>query len=355
MSKKIVKLFSGIAATLLLAAGCGSTGAAADAKNAILVTDTGGVNDKSFNQGTNEGIIAYADASKGAWVASQAIESTGAQDYQPNLNNAASENDLVIAAGFTIQDAFIQAAKDNPDTLFAGIDIDLTGLTVTDNITSYVFAEEEAGYLAGIAAGMQTKTNKVGYIGGVDVPAVQKFGWGYIAGVQAVNPDAEIVYEYSGSFGDVALGTQLAAAMYNTGVDVIFIAAGGTGTGAISETISQRNAGKDVWAIGVDRDQYDDGLISGTTESVILTSAVKKVGAAAEAAMESVDKDTFNAGKTTHLTIKDGAVGIPDENPNLSAEIADAIAKAETDIKDGKITPPATKDAVDGKKVTGTY
>ena len=358
MSKKIVKLFSGIAAALLLVAGCGANGTNADLKKAVLVTDKGGANDKSFNQGTNEGIEAFVAAHKDKWAHSQAIESTDDQDYTPNLNNAADENDVVIGAGFLIQKAMIQAAKDNPETKFVGIDIDLSGYPagkLTDNITSYVFAEEQAGYLAGIAAGLQTKTNKVGYIGGDSVPAVQRFGWGFIAGVQAVNPNATIEYRYSGSFNDVALGTQIAQAMYNTGADVIFIAAGQTGVGAINETVTQRQAGKDVWAIGVDRDQFEDGLIPGTKDSVILTSAVKKVGTAAEQALKSVEDGTFAGGKTTSLTIKEDAVGIPEENPNLSAEIAAKIEEASKAMKDGSITPPATKEAVNNTNVTGEY
>jgi len=358
MSKKIIKLFSGIAATLMFVAGCGASGGGAtgEVTKAVLVTDRGGANDKSFNQGTNEGIIAYAEANSSKWSASQAIESKTEQDFKPNLNNAADENDVVVAAGFLIQDAIIQAAKDNPETKFVGIDIDLTGITgLTDNITSYVFAEEEAGYLAGVAAGLQTKTNKVGYIGGMEIPAVQKFGWGFIEGVKSVNPEASISYEYTGDFNDVALGTQKAQAMYNTGVDVMFIAAGQTGVGAINETITQRQAGKDVWAIGVDRDQYEDGKMPGTDDSVMLTSAVKKVDAAAQEALKSIDDGTFNSGKTVSLTIKEGAVGLPKENPNLSDEIAKKVAEAEAAIKDGKVTPPASKDKVDGSKVTGTY
>jgi Uncharacterized ABC-type transport system, periplasmic component/surface lipoprotein len=355
MSKKLTKVFSGVAAALLLAAGCGGgTTAATDQKSAVLVTDQGGANDKSFNQGTNEGIIAFANANTN-WVASAAIESLTEQDYTPNLANAADENDVVIAAGFLIQDAIVEAASGYPDVNFVGIDIDLTGVSTTNNVTGYTFAEQEAGYLAGVAAGMQTKTNKVGYIGGMEVPAVQRFGWGFIAGVQSVSKDIEVVYDYSGSFNDVALGTQKAQAMYNTGVDVIFIAAGETGVGAINEAKTQVQAGKDVWAIGVDIDQYEDGILPGSDKSVILTSAIKKVGEAVTHALQSVEDGTFNGGGTTNLTIQDGAVGLPDVNPNLSDEIIAAVATAEEAIKDGSIVPPASKTAVDGTKVTGAY
>jgi len=356
MSKKLTKVLSGVAASLLLVAGCGGGTTSADQRTAILVTDQGGANDKSFNQGTNEGIIAYANENAG-WAAVAPIESLTEQDYTPNLANAADENDVVIAAGFLIQDAIVEAASGYPDVKFVGIDIDLTGIATTNNVTGYTFAEQEAGYLAGVAAAMQTKTNKVGYIGGMEVPAVQRFGWGFIAGVQSVSKDIEVVYDYSGSFNDVALGTQKAQAMYNTGVDVIFIAAGETGVGAINEAKTQVQAGKDVWAIGVDIDQYEDGILPGSDKSVILTSAVKKVGEAVAHAIQSVEDGTFNGGGTTNLTIQDGAVGLPEINPNLSDEITAAVAKAEEAIKAGTIVPPATTDEVKAlePKVTGTY
>jgi len=358
VSKKIMKILGTTLAIMLVFTGCTSSesGQTGTQLKGILVTDSGGANDKSFNQGTNEGLFAYAAAHPDEWIASQAIESRGPQDYKPNLNSAADENDLVIAAGFLIQDDMVAAARRNANRKFLGIDMDMSALLdMPTNLQTYVFADEQSGYLAGVAAGLQTKTNKVGFIGGEEVPPVQRFGWGFIAGVRASNPTAEILYEYAGSFSDVALGTQKGQAMYNTGIDVIFAVAGGTGIGVINETMNQRRAGKDAWVIGVDRDQYDEGLIPGTDKSVVLTSAVKKVGQAAQMALKEITLGTFKGGRTTRLSLQEGAVGLPDENPNLTAAITAEIARIEQKIKIGDIIVPDTRDAVDGTNVTGRY
>jgi len=356
--KRIIKLFSSVLIVLLVAVGCFS-GVAEPVGNqlkGILVTDSGGANDKSFNQGTNEGLLAYAQAHPEDWIASQAIESRGPQDYKPNLNSAADENDLVIAAGFLIQDDMMAAARRNANRKFVGIDMDMTDVpNAPSNMHTYVFADEQSGFLAGVAAGLQTKTNKVGFVGGEEVPAVQKFGWGFITGVHASNPEAEILYEYAGSFSDVALGAQKGQAMFNTGIDVIFAVAGGTGIGVINETMNQRQAGKDVWVIGVDRDQYEEGLMPGTNESVVLTSAVKRVGQAAQKALQEITLGTFVGGKTTRLTIEDGAVGLAEVNPNLTSEITAEIARFEQQVRAGSIVVPDKKDGVNGTKVTGRY
>jgi len=358
VGKKIMQLFCITLVILLIASGCG-TGAVDTSGNqlkGILVTDSGGANDKSFNQGTNEGLFAYATAHPDDWIASQAIESRGPHDYKPNLNSAADENDLVIAAGFLIQDDMLAAAKRNANRKFVGIDMDMSDIeNAPSNMHTYIFADEQSGFLAGVAAGLQTKTNKVGFIGGEPVPAVQKFGWGFISGVHASNPDAEILYEYAGSFNDVALGSQKGQAMFNTGIDVIFAVAGGTGIGVINEAMNQRQAGKDAWVIGVDRDQYEEGIMAGTDESVVLTSAVKRVGQAAQKALKEMTLGTFEGGVTTRLTIKDGAVGLAEKNPNLTPEITAQIAVFEQQVKDGTITVPDKKDAVNGDKVVGRY
>lgn len=356
MNKKIVKLFSSLAAVALLFSACGggATTGATEFKVG-MVTDSGGANDKSFNQGTYEGIKNFV-AAHSNWTASTPIESKGDQDFKTNLNSAASKNDVVAAAGYLFQDAIQEVAADITNVKFVGIDIDLTEVKdVPTNLLTYVFAEEQAGYLAGIAAAMQTKTNKIGYLGGMQVPAVENFGFGFIAGAQSVNPDISITYEYTGSFNDTALGSQKAQAYFNNGIDVIFVAAGGTGTGVITETIKQVEAGKDVWVIGVDRDQFDDGKLSGKDQSVILTSAVKKVDVATETALKSIEDGSFKGGQTIKLSIKDGAVGFPEVNPNLTDEITKALQAAEEKIKSGEIKVPATREAVNGSGVTGKF
>ncbi|MGL5042777.1 MAG: BMP family lipoprotein [Culicoidibacterales bacterium] len=354
MNKKIIKLFSGLAVAALLLAACGG-GTTATVNKVGMVTDSGGANDKSFNQGTYEGIKKFVSEHKDTWTASNPIESANVQAIKPNLIAAASKNNVVAAAGYLFTASLLEVAKDNQDVKFIGIDIDVSNQKdVSKNLQTYIFAEEQAGYVAGIAAAKQTKTKKVGYLGGEQVPAVEKFGYGFIAGVQSVDPTIGITYEYTGSFKDSPLGAQKTLSMYNNGIDVVFVAAGETGVGVISETIKQVEAGKDVWVIGVDRDQYDDGKIPGKDKSVILTSAVKKVDVATETALKEINDGTFTGGKTVMLSMKDDAVGVPKTNPNLSGDISTALAAAEAKIKSGEIVVPDTKSKLNLTGVVGT-
>ena len=288
-------------------------------KHVGMVTDRGGISDKSFNQGTYEAILAYVGAN-GGWEAAPAIESKLDSDFVTNLNQAASKNDIVITSGFVFQDALNEISVEQPDKKFVGIDIDLTGQDIPDNLLTFLFAEEQAGFLAGIAAGLETKTNKVGFLGGMKVPAVQKFGWGFINGVNHINPDAKILFEYTGSFDDEALGAQKAKGMYDNNVDIIFAAGGQINTGVIQEAIVQTQNDNKVKMIGADIDQYNDGIMPGTEESVVLTSAIKKLDSAVNHALESMGNEEFTGGKTIVLTLKEDAVGLPTKNLCRSEE-----------------------------------
>ena len=319
-----------------------------------MVTDTGGAHDKSFNQGTVEGIEAFV-ANHPNWVANDPIESSGNSDFGTNLKQAATKNNVVVASGFLFEDVIQEVANENAEVNFVGIDIDLTGKEIPENLATYVFAEEQASFLAGVAAAMESKTGKLGFIGGMQVPAVQKFGWGFVMGAKYVNPDIEVLYEYTGTFDDDALGSQKAKAMFENGVDIIHAAAGQTGVGVIQETIVQRQNGKDVWVVGVDLDQFEDGIMPGTEDSVVLTSAVKKLDAAIEHSLAGKEAGKFPGGQTVKLSLEENAVGIPETNPNLSDEIVTKVKEVEELIRKGTITPPTSADEVDGKGIVGKY
>ena len=170
---------------------------------------------------------------------------------------------------------------------------------VAENTVAVYFAEEQSGFIAGVAAAVQLKNGDFGFIGGMEVPSVKKFNYGFQQGVAYANENLgtnislkpeNIVY--SGSFTDLALGQQIAAQMYDRGVKVIFAAAGGTGMGAITEAKTRAVNGEEAWVIGVDCDQYDDGIYEGN-KSVILTSAVKKVNEAAYKMIQDELNGTF--------------------------------------------------------------
>jgi len=197
--------------------------------------------------------------------------------------------------------------------------------------------------LAGVAAALKIKDGKAGILCGMKIPPVQRFNWGFQQGIKYANEhfktNIKIKPEnviYQGSFNDVAAGQQLAAMMFDNGVKVIFNAAAGTGIGAINEAEKRVKAGKTVWIIGVDRDQYTDGIYEGN-QSIILTSAVKRVDQAAFAMIKALKEEKFPGGEILTFNAKSNGVGIPERNPNLSKEIQEKVAKVLEKLKSGEI------------------
>ena len=164
---------------------------------------------------------------------------------------------LIFGVGFALHDAVSDAAKEHEDVNYVIID---DVIKDQKNVESVLFADNEGAYLAGIAAAMQSKTNKVGFIGGQTSDTITRFEAGFTAGAKSVKPDIDVQVQYAESFSDAAKGTTIASTMYASGVDVIYQAAGGTGTGvftAAKEVNEKLDADSDkkVWVIGVDRDQ----------------------------------------------------------------------------------------------------
>lgn len=308
-------------------AACGAP--AADGMKVGLVTDTGGINDKSFNQGTWEGVQSFVGTNP-TWTASY-LETAQDADIVPNLNTSAATNDIIVAPGFKFAEGITVSAQANPDTKYVLLDAEPVNEAgepvVLENVASYFVREEQAGYLAGVAAAENTEKSTLGFIGGIPVPAVQNFVAGYIQGAKSVKPEIKVDVQYANSFTDSSIGKQKAQAMYSSGIDTIFVAAGGVGTGAIEEAIAQNNAGNKVWLIGVDRDQYEDGMMD-NGQSVFLTSAVKQVGAIAETALTSTLNGEDIYGQTLTLDYSDGAVGLPEENPSFTKDVGIAVDAA---------------------------
>lgn len=364
------KLLSLLAAAILVLAGCATT-AGTEVSNACaentsdnsigFVTDTGGINDKSFNQGTWEGIEQYC-ADTGAQ--GRYIESADSSEYVANLQNVSADSDVVVAAGFYFEKPIYDVAMQNPDVNYVLIDAqpqDANGNYVElDNVHSYMFNEEQAGYLVGYIAGALTKTNRLGYVGGMQVPAVEKFGYGYLLGAQAANPDVTVDYQYSGTFEDITITKAITETYIAQGADIIFTAAGGANGGVLeaAKTATLANEESPVWAIGVDIDMYDDGIYTaadGTEKSVILTSAIKKVGNAAYEGAKATFDGTFAKG-TSYLGLAEDAVGIPTENPNLVGQEA-VVEEANKSLEAaGDIATSAEEvDSTLTIEVNGTY
>ena len=356
MKKKFSMLTIALAASLgLVACGTGEgdkgTTTNGEAKIKVgMMTDSGTIDDKSFNQGTWEGIKRYE--SENGTIEAQYIKPGGeaTQDYLEAADNLlAKGNELIIAPGFKFEEAIGKLQAENPETKFVILDGEPEG-GVAENSVAIYFAEQEAGFLAGIAAALETKTGKVGFIGGMVIPAVQKFGYGFVTGVAYANANlgtnVEVAdYLYNGTFNDVAGGQAQAGGMYDKGIDVVFVAAGGVGNGVIAEAKQRAEAGDDVYVIGVDVDQYEDGIISDGS-SVILTSAIKRIDNAAYDKIDELVNGTFTGGQVITMDAKNDGVGLPAENPNLSEATQQAADEAFELIKNGTIVVPTELDEV---------
>ena len=356
MKKKFSMLTIALAASLgLVACGTGEgdkgTTTNGEAKIKVgMMTDSGTIDDKSFNQGTWEGIQRYQE--ENGTIEAQYIKPGGeaTQDYLEAADNLlAKGNELIIAPGFKFEEAIGKLQGENPETKFVILDGEPEG-GVAENSVAIYFAEQEAGFLAGIAAALETKTGKVGFIGGMVIPAVQKFGYGFVTGVAYANANlgtnVEVAdYLYNGTFYDVQGGQAQAGGMYDKGIDIIFVAAGGVGNGVIAEGKVRAEAGDDVYVIGVDVDQYEDGIISDGS-SVILTSAIKRIDNAAYDKIDELVNGTFTGGQVITMDAKNDGVGLPAENPNLSEATQQAADEAFELIKNGTIVVPTELDEV---------
>jgi len=352
--KKLAYAFVAVALVSLALVSCG-TGAAAAGKKVGMVTDAGTIDDKSFNQGTWEGILKAGTDLK---VDTKYLKPTGTTeaDYVKEIGNLYDAGyKFIVTPGFKFETAIFAAQDKYADAKFVLIDgspnngaFDKTRVEkVGPNTVSVFFAEHQAGFLAGVAAAVQIKEGTFGFVGGMEIPPVQKYNWGFQQGVAYANANlgTKVTIKpenviYQGTFSDVAAGQQLAAQMYDKGVKVIFAAAGGVGVGVINE--AKARAAKGVWVVGVDVDQFSQGEYE-TGKSIILTSAMKKVDKSAYDTIKADIDGKFPGGQTLLFDAGNDGVGIPAVNPNLG----DAAVKAATDalakIKDGTIKVAAEK------------
>ena len=242
-----------------------------------LVTDTGKVDDKSFNQSAHEGALAAAEQTKGFY---KYIETQDAKDYAANMAQFTNKKyDAIVTVGFLMTDATLEAAKANPGTRFIGVDQGYDPAAVSGkNVTGLIFPEDQAGYGAGYLAGLMTKTNKLGQVLGLEIPPVQKFAKGYEAGAKAANPAVQVtgVYHPAGdnAFNDPTWGAAEAKKQLDQGADFIFGAGGNTGNGALQEVAKATGAGDTIFCIGVDTDQF---FTVPEAQPCLITSAMKLI------------------------------------------------------------------------------
>lgn len=333
-----------------------------------LLTDVGGRGDQSFNDGALRGLEAWAagkrytthgyqtlsaaDLAKSipADLASAGIvpmrvepvilQAKQQEDYEPNLELLVEDKvQLAVAVGFMLENAVEAAAKKNPSARFLLIDspiLDEKGVPYSlPNVRTVTFREQEGAFLVGALAGLVTRTNTVGFVGGMQIPLIRKFEVGFRAGLSTTNPEAgrKILVGYTGTFDKVEAGKQVAQDMISKDADVLFHAAGSDGLGVIA---AARESGR--WVIGCDSDQHD------VAPNVVLTSFIKHVDLAVYRTVADVVSGTFTAG---HLEIglKEGGVGyapLRSERLGNRAALNERVEALRAMIVSGRLRVPAT-------------
>jgi basic membrane protein A len=310
-----------------------------------LVTDVGRVNDKGFNQSAYEGMEA-AKAAAPTCFETEYIETTSQSDYAANIAQFTDSGaDVVIGVGFLLGDALGDAAKANSDIKFISVDgvpnpgHDESWMT---NGESLFFAEDQAGYMAGVLAASMTESDHIGVVGGlVVVPPVERFVEGYIDGAKSVNPDIQVDFVYTTSFVDPPQGSNAAQQMIDSGADVIFGAGGLTGNGALEAACQAEG----VHAIGVDTDQWET---LPSVKSCILSSATKNIVEAVKNSLLRIAQDQFTPGFHTDDASTNGIGLAPfhDMEDEVPAEVKTVLDETFAGLADGSIKPNVV---IDGK------
>lgn len=326
-------------ATTTTGDGTGTTTATGGGEKVGLVYDTTGRGDKSFNDAAAAGL----DRAKADFGidSKDLTPSAGGENREELLRLLTTDGySLIFGIGFLFKDSVTAVATENPDTTYAIVDevVDL------DNVASLTFAEEQGSFLVGAAAALKSETGHIGFIGGVTTPLIQKFEAGFVAGAKQINPDIEIEIKYLTEppdftgFSDPAKGKEAALGMYNNGADVVYHAAGGSGLGLFqaAKEVSD-SSGSQVWAIGVDSDQYES-VGDASLQPFILTSMEKKVDVAVYDTIKSFTEGTPASGQTV-FDLESGGVDYSTSGGFID-DIKDQLDDLKQQIIAGDITVP---------------
>ena len=361
--KKIISLL--LAATLAVGClvGCGggsdqggsnNGGSNAAGYEIALVTDKGNIDDKSFNQGAWEGVLAYCEENE---ISHQYYKPEEASDegYLAAIQLAVDGGaKVVVCPGYLFEVAVYNAQTQFPDVKFILLDgephtADYATYKTESNVACVMYAEEEAGYLAGYAAvmdGMRT----LGFEGGMAVPAVVAFGYGYLQGIEAAatelglaDDSVKVFYHYTGDFAETDANKATAKAMIASGAEVIF----GCG-GSVGKSVMAAAAEGNIKTIGVDVNQKADS-------ETVITSAMKGLGASVQAVLASIYDGTFDstyAGKTTYFTAANNGVGLPDDFERFTTFTKEQYDAVYATLVDGTVDPIRTFELADAAAVT---
>lgn len=364
-TKKVAMILFILLMTAVLAA-CGNNAAdqkddkSGDSEEGLkiaIVTSPSGVDDGNFNEDNYNGILNFIENNPTATVKAVKEETGDPAAAVQAIADIVADYDVIVAPGFQFG-GVSSIALENPDKIFILNDTEVVpvdGQTDFENIYAMNFAEQESGFFAGIAAALETTTNKVAVVNGIAYPSNVNYQFGFESGVNYANKvygkNVEIVElsgyagtdinennvggNYAGSFADEATGKVIGNALINEGVDIIFTAAGGTGNGVFTAV---KEAKDDVKVIGVDVDQYDDG--ENGSENIVLTSAVKFMAMNIEKALNSVVDGTFEGGSVVLHADSDSTGFIKEEGRHqLSEDTLNKLNETYELVKDGTIVP----------------
>jgi basic membrane protein A len=304
-----------------------------------LVFDSGGRGDGSFNDMAYAGLV-QAQQKYGERITVNYFEPSAGGDNREMLLRLASESkcDLVIGVGFTFSDCMPKVAREFPSVKYAVIDASISGLNPDSNLTCMSFREQEGSFLMGAAAALSSLTGKIGFVGGMTSPLIEKFEAGYIAGARYVNPSILVITDYIGTdlsaFANLDMGQSLAISQYQSGCDIIYHASGASGLGVIHAAALQKQL-----VIGVDADQSINA--SQEERPFLLTSMVKRVDTAVFSAIQQAFEGKLKGGYV-ELGLKEGGVGYAQNQYNQAkiSGIIPQLEKIKADIISGQIQVP---------------
>jgi basic membrane protein A len=335
--RPFVRALAVVAVLGALVAGCArktDTGAAPGSYKVGLVFDVGGRGDKSFNDAAAAGLDS---AKKVLGVEIATIETGEGTDREAAMRQlAAGGSQLVFGIGFLFSDDIRQLATEFPNVKFACVDYTVTSDSLPQNLAALTFREEEGSFLVGALAAMLSKTGKVGFVGGMQIPLIKKFEAGYRAGVHAVHPRAQVIVKYAGTTGaafkDPTKGKELALAEFQQGADIIYHASGSTGLGVFEAAKDTKHL-----AIGVDSDQYDEA------PGTVVTSMVKHVEVAVFNTIRDAREGKFKGG-VQQLGLAENGVGWVYDARNaaqIPAPVKAAVDSLREEIVAGRIQVPS--------------
>ncbi|MCC7159250.1 MAG: BMP family ABC transporter substrate-binding protein [Ignavibacteria bacterium] len=301
-----------------------------------LVFDVGGRGDKSFNDAAYRGL---EKARQELGIEFEYIEPGPGADREAALRQFANRSDIsvIFGIGFIFTDEITKMAVEYPDKKFACVDYTVdTSKTLPPNLVAIEFKEEEGSFLVGAIAGYLTKSNKVGFVGGMESPLIKKFQVSYEAGVKHANPNCQILIGYAGVTGDAfknpGKGKELAMGQYSDGVDIIYHASGVTGLGVFEAAREMKK-----FAIGVDSDQNDEA------PGIVITSMIKVVDVSVYDIIKEVKDGTFKGGRVETFGLKSKGVDYvySDKNKNMIPDdVRTKVEAIRKEIIEGKITIP---------------